>query len=80
MIGAEPKANPTAVPRKGPLQGVANKVVIVPLINAPRAPSREAISCALRVPANPGIGISQTPKKLKAITKTIEINAILKPS
>src|SRR4029077_1807894 len=69
--------NANTAPRNGPLHGVARTVVRIPLANAPTAPSRAAISTPLPDPTKPGMGISQTPKKLSAITNTTHVSPML---
>ena len=58
---------------------MANTVVRMPLQNAPKKPSRWASFVAALEPANPGIGISQTPKKLSAMMNTRPVSTTLKP-
>src|SRR5437879_4891490 len=48
--------------------------------NAPENPSLVANSPAAPLPTKPGMGISQTPRKLKAITNTTAASVMLNPS
>ena len=64
--------------RNGALHGVAMTVVKTPLKNAPAAPSWAARSAVLPRPTKPGIGTSQTPRKLSPITKTTAARVIVK--
>ena len=59
----------------GPVQGVARTVVRTPLAKAAPSPSWPELSPE---PPKPGTGISQTPRKLNANTKTMAAITILK--
>ena len=61
---------------KGPLHGVANRVVSTPFRKAPSGPSCSAASTAFPDPTKPGMGISHTPRKLSANTKTMAASTI----
>ncbi len=63
------KANPSAAPRNGAVQGVARTVAKTPWRNDPRSPSRDA-HAKMPVLAPPGSVISKTPKRFKAKTST----------
>src|SRR5271155_3060045 len=78
MAGGCNNAQVSADPSNGPLHGVASTVDKTPLLNAPVAPSRSANSPVFPDPTNPGIGISQTPRKLSANTNTTEARTTLK--
>ena len=53
-----------------------SSVVMMPLKNAPLTPSFDDNFVALLLVAKPGIGISQTPRKLNAIVNTSAISEI----
>src|SRR4051794_12744625 len=63
------KANPSAVPKNGAVQGVARTVAKTPSKNEPASPSFALKPSTLRV-ANCGSEISNTPKRLSAKTRT----------
>ena len=67
------KANPSAVPRKGAVQGVARAVARTPLKNAPAVPGFDASEPAASRARPPGF-TSNTPNRFKATRVTSTIN------
>src|SRR5262249_29886108 len=75
MIDADcVNAKPSAVPRKGPVHGVASTVAKTPWKNEPSRSLRSLVESKLRV-MDCGNEISKTPKRFSANTSTITLKA-----
>src|SRR5581483_5525651 len=66
------KANPSAAPRNGAVQGVASTVASTPLKKAPAAPERDASAPAAFITPLPGL-ISKSPNKFNATSVTMTV-------